>query len=114
MQRVYDAKVKIWGRDDGKTLQTLGYLADTKKFLRKLADAEQLYVDLLTRRRRSLGPDDEFTMWAELTLLDCLLAQLKFAEARPLHAKLLPRAKRVLGPSHDLTCRVQRFSPLLA
>jgi tetratricopeptide (TPR) repeat protein len=90
---------------DWETTALTNNLARLLKDQGKLSEAEHLYVEALSGRRRVLGNSHLDTLGTINNLANVLKARGKLSEAEPLCIEALAGRRRVLGDSHRDTLR---------
>jgi hypothetical protein len=92
-----------FGDDDAHTLEAASNLAAALWQMGRCADAGELDVDTLDRRRRVLGEDHPDTLRSANALASDLYALGEVQAARDLFEDTLERRRRVLGDDHPDT-----------
>ena len=102
-RQVVEARRRIQGEDDPRTLLSASDLAGCDMRQGKYADAEALLRQTLERQRRVLGEDHPNTLGTMLNLGDALNYEGRDAEAEKVLREALDRMRRVLGVEHPQT-----------
>ena len=90
-------------RDERGESSLIFLLARLLKDQGKLAEAEPLFREALTFRRRTLGDEHPHTLISISSMASLLKAQGKLGEAEPLYREALTVSRRTLGDEHPST-----------
>ena len=96
-QRAFDLRCEQLGKDDPLTLSTMADVADALQNASKLAEAEALGAEVLTRFTRVLGAEHLDTIRAMDSLAYTYRYEGKFSEAETLQKRAIALRRRVQG-----------------
>jgi non-specific serine/threonine protein kinase/serine/threonine-protein kinase len=85
--------------DRPETLAAVSALADLYWYLGRFAEAEPLYLDIIERRRRTLGATHRDTLHADYDLASVYLAEQRWDRGEPLLKRTLELQQQTLGES---------------
>ena len=95
------------GPDHPETLKAMSNLALAIQSQGRLAEAEQMYREVLAAEQRVLGPEHPFTALTMFNLAGLLFHEGRQADAEKLCREALAIQLRVLGPEHPYTLMYQ-------
>jgi serine/threonine protein kinase len=104
-QRSLDARLKLLGPDDRKTLESMGLMGTILILEGHYAEAEKLEREGLARERRILGADDPLTLETMDHLAVALDDEDQDDQAEKLEREVIALGTRRLGPENEQILR---------
>ncbi|NUS29512.1 MAG: toll/interleukin-1 receptor domain-containing protein [Streptomyces sp.] len=99
----HDLWASQFGADHPDTLAWAASRAEVEAAIGGYAEARQLALDVLERRRRVLGDDHPDTIASMNSLAEVLVYRGEYEEARRLYEDVLQRSRRILGEDAPVT-----------
>jgi tetratricopeptide (TPR) repeat protein len=103
IREAIDAREELLGRDDPKTLSSLGLLASLLNDQGRWKEAEALKVQVMEIRKRVLGQEHPDTLTSMGNLASTYRNQGRWKEAEELDVQVMEIRRRVLGQEHPDT-----------
>ncbi len=102
LREAIERAVRLWGKNDERTLDLLLPLSDALRMQRRYPQAEQVLRETLASCRAVLGDNDRRTIMV-LSCLGTLLTEMgRFEEAEPLLREAVRTGERIYGESHGV------------